>query len=118
MSARSSARNAALAALVALTACSTKHKPEADPARLTAIMKTMDKNTPTPGAVPNCTPDQMVDGAKTTRPVQPSAAPARGAAPPPPPTQRVAQAEQAFTAAPNLRNATALLAARRGNGRY
>jgi hypothetical protein len=64
--------------------------------------------------------DQMVDGAKTTRPVQPTAAPARGAAPPPPPAQRVADAEKAFTDTPNLRNAVSLLGARRqgGNGRY
>lgn len=66
MSARSSTRDLALAAL-ALAACSTKHKPEADPERLVPIMKAMDRNTPTPGAAPVCKPDQMVGGATITQ---------------------------------------------------
>jgi hypothetical protein len=69
MSARSSVRSrATVAALSAcLAACSTTHKPEADPARLVPIMKSMDKNTPTPGGAPTCTPDQMIGGATMTQ---------------------------------------------------
>ena len=69
MSARSSVRDGAtVAALCAcVAACSTTHKPEADPARLVPIMKAMDKNTPTPGGAPNCTPDQMIGGATMTQ---------------------------------------------------
>jgi hypothetical protein len=66
MSARSSTRDLALAALL-LAACSTKHKPEADPGRLVPIMKAIDKNTPTPGAAPVCKPEQLVGGATLTQ---------------------------------------------------
>lgn len=68
MSARSSTRDLALAAAcLAAAACSTSHKPEADPARLVPIMKAMDKNTPAPGGAPDCTPDQMIGGATMTQ---------------------------------------------------
>ena len=59
--------------------------------------------------------DRMVDGAKTSAPVQ--RAPARGAAPPPAPAQAVSDAEAAFGDRPNIRNAAMLLAARRAGGR-
>ena len=58
---------ACLAAAAAATACSTGHKPEADPARLVPIMKAMDRNTPAPGGAPTCTPDQMIGGATLTQ---------------------------------------------------
>jgi hypothetical protein len=67
MLARSSTPERVLVALAALAACSTSHKPEADPARLVPIMKAIDKNTPTPGAAPNCTPAQLVGGATMTQ---------------------------------------------------
>lgn len=67
MSARSFARDLGIAACVLATACSTAHKPEADPARLVPIMKAMDKNTPAPGGAPVCEPDQMVGGATLTQ---------------------------------------------------
>jgi hypothetical protein len=67
MSARSFARDLGIAASVLATACSTTHKPEADPARLVPIMKAMDKNTPAPAGAPVCKPDQMVGGATMTQ---------------------------------------------------
>jgi hypothetical protein len=57
----------ALAAVVAIAACNSNHKPEADPGRLVPLVKTIDKNTPTPGAAPTCTPEQMVGGATMTQ---------------------------------------------------
>jgi hypothetical protein len=57
----------ALAAVVAIAACNSSHKPEADPGRLVPLVKTIDKNTPTPGAAPTCTPEQMVGGATMTQ---------------------------------------------------
>jgi len=66
--------------------------------------------------------DRMVDGTKTNAPQRPQTARIRGTAPPPAPAAAVQAAEQAFEAAPNTRNAAALLSARRsaanGNGRY
>ncbi len=67
MSARSSVRNLGIALAALATACTNSHKPEADPARLTAIMAAMDKNTPAPGGAPACTPDQMIGGATMTQ---------------------------------------------------
>jgi hypothetical protein len=68
MSARSSVRRlAALAAALAAVACSTRHKPEADPARIAALMQAIDKNSPAPGGAPVCTPAQLVDGATLTQ---------------------------------------------------
>jgi hypothetical protein len=67
MSARSFARDLGIAAAALATACSTTHKPEADPARLVPIMKAMDKNTPAPGGAPVCKPEQMVGGATMTQ---------------------------------------------------
>jgi hypothetical protein len=55
--------------------------------------------------------DRMMDGARTGAPIQ--SAPPRGVAPPPAPAQRVSDAESAFEARPNFRNAAALLGARR-----
>lgn len=55
------------AAACLAAACSTSHKPEADPARLAPIMKAMDRNTPVPGGAPTCTPDQMIGGATMTQ---------------------------------------------------
>lgn len=68
MSARSSVpeRLCALAACAA-AACSTSHKPEADPARLVPLARTIDRNTPAPGGAPNCTPDEMIGGATLTQ---------------------------------------------------
>jgi len=60
--------------------------------------------------------DRWVEGAKTAAPAQRLQAPVRGAPPPPAPTERVQVAEQAFDAKANVRNAAALLAARRANG--
>jgi len=60
-------RDLALAACLAAAACSTSHKPEADPARLVPITQAMDKNTPAPGGAPECTPDQMIGGATMTQ---------------------------------------------------
>ncbi|HEU4729969.1 MAG TPA: hypothetical protein VFT22_18860 [Kofleriaceae bacterium] len=54
-------------ALGSLAACSTTHKPEADPERLVPLMKTMDKNTPAPGGAPVCKPEQMIGGATMTQ---------------------------------------------------
>ena len=65
MSGRSFTRSVLL--IAALGACSAQHIPEADPARLVPIMKSMDKNTPTPGGAPTCTPDQMIGGATMTQ---------------------------------------------------
>lgn len=67
--------------------------------------------------------DKMVTDTKTTAPRQPQTARIRGTAPPPAPAAAVHAAEQAFESAPNVRNAAALLNARRagastGNGRY
>jgi len=67
MSDRSFARNLGITLAALATACTTSHKPEADPARLTTIMKAMDKNTPAPGGAPVCTPDQMIGGATMTQ---------------------------------------------------
>jgi hypothetical protein len=69
MSARSSVRDLAIAgvSVAALAACSTTHKPEADPARLVPIMKAMDKNTPAPAGAPVCKPEQMIGGATMTQ---------------------------------------------------
>jgi len=64
--------------------------------------------------------DRMADGARTaTAAPQPRlAAPVRGAPPPPAGSVLVADAETRFDSAPSIRNATALLSARRaGNGR-
>jgi hypothetical protein len=67
MSARSSARELAIvAAGLAAAACSTKHKPEADPKRLVPIMQAIDKHTPAPGGAPECEPAQMIGGATLT----------------------------------------------------
>ena len=69
--------------------------------------------------------DRMVEGAKTTAPKPVQTAQVRGVRPPPAAAAQVQQAEQAFEAAPNTRNAAALLSARRsaaagsnGSGRY
>jgi hypothetical protein len=67
--------------------------------------------------------DRMVEGAKTTAPKPVQTAQVRGVRPPPAAAAQVQQAEQAFEARPNARNAAALLSARRsnassGNGRY
>jgi hypothetical protein len=67
--------------------------------------------------------DRWVEGAKTAAPRQPQTARIRGAAPPPAPAAAVADAEAAFNAAPNARNAAVLLSAQRraaanGSGRY
>ncbi len=64
---RSSVHELAIAGLALAAACSTAHKPEADPARLVPLMKAMDKNTPAPGGAPVCTPAQMVGGATLTQ---------------------------------------------------
>ncbi|TMQ16585.1 MAG: hypothetical protein E6J90_23575 [Deltaproteobacteria bacterium] len=47
--------------LTALAACSSTHKPEADPVRLDPIFKAIDRNTPTPGAAPICSPKEMTE---------------------------------------------------------
>jgi hypothetical protein len=60
------ARGLGALACVAAAACSTSRKPEADPARVAAIMKAMDKNTPSPGDVPDCTPANLIGGATVT----------------------------------------------------
>ena len=68
--------------------------------------------------------DRMVEGAKTSAPQGRVGAPVRGAAPPPAPAAAVADAEAAFAAAPNARNAAVLLNAQRraaangSGGRY
>jgi hypothetical protein len=68
--------------------------------------------------------DRMVEGAKTTAPRPVQTAQVRGVRPPPAAAAQVQAMEQAFEAAPNARNAAALLSARRastnssGNGRY
>ena len=68
MLARSSVRDLAVALVaMAAAACNSNHKPEADPGRLVPLVKTIDKNTPTPGAAPDCTPDQMIGGATMTQ---------------------------------------------------
>ena len=59
--------------------------------------------------------DRWVEGAKTSAPQPRLQAPVRGAAPPPAPTERIQVAEQSFDQKPNVRNAAALLAARRGS---
>lgn len=55
MSGRSSPRSYALAIALAVTACSGEKVPEADPAQLTALAKTMVKNIPAPKGAPDCT---------------------------------------------------------------
>jgi hypothetical protein len=67
MLARSFVRDLGIAACALAAACSTNHKPEADPKRLVPIMKAMDKNTPAPGGAPVCKPEQMVGGATMTQ---------------------------------------------------
>jgi hypothetical protein len=67
MSARSSVRDLGVLTCVAAAACSTAHKPEADPARVATLMTAVDKNTPGPGDVPDCTPEQMIGGATLTQ---------------------------------------------------
>ena len=68
--------------------------------------------------------DRMVEGAKTRAPQPVQTAQVRGVRPPPAPAAQVTAMEQAFDAAPNARNAAALLSARRSNangssnGRY
>jgi hypothetical protein len=67
--------------------------------------------------------DRMLEGAKTTAPKPVQTAQVRGVRPPPAAAAQVQQAEQAFEARPNARNAAALLSARRSNasssnGRY
>ena len=59
--------------------------------------------------------DRMVEGAKTTAPKPVQTAQVRGVRPPPAAAAQVQQAEQAFEARPNARNAAALLSARRSN---
>lgn len=63
--------------------------------------------------------DRWVQGAtRTEAPASRTAAqPPRGVAPPPPLSQQIQQAEEAFGGRPNIRNATALLNARRATGR-
>lgn len=67
MSVRSFVRDLGIAAGLFAPACSTSHKPEADPERLVPIMQAIDKHTPAPGGAPTCTPDQMIDGATLTQ---------------------------------------------------
>lgn len=69
MSDRSSVRDLGLAgvAVAAVAACSSQHKPEANPERLKPIMRAMDKNTPAPGAAPTCRPEEMIGGATMTQ---------------------------------------------------
>jgi hypothetical protein len=67
MSARSSVRDLGLLACLAAAACSTTHKPEADPARVATIMKAIDQHTPGPGDVPDCKPADMIGGATLTQ---------------------------------------------------
>jgi hypothetical protein len=69
--------------------------------------------------------DRLVEGAKTRAPQPVQTAQVRGVRPPPAPAAAVQAMEQAFEAAPNARNAAALLSARRsaaagsnGSGRY
>jgi hypothetical protein len=69
--------------------------------------------------------DRLVEGAKTRAPQPVQTAQVRGVRPPPAPAAQVQAMEQAFEAAPNARNAAALLSARRsaaagsnGSGRY
>lgn len=58
--------------------------------------------------------DKSVKGLRTTAPVQAiQSAAVRGAAPPPPAPAAVTQAQEVFDQAPNLRNAAALIGARR-----
>jgi hypothetical protein len=59
--------------------------------------------------------DRLVEGAKTRAPQPVQTAQARGVRPPPAAAAQVQQAEQAFEARPNARNAAALLSARRSN---
>jgi hypothetical protein len=67
MSARSSARDLGWLACLAAAACSTSHKPEADPARVVSIMKAIDQHSPGPGDVPDCSPSDMIGGATLTQ---------------------------------------------------
>lgn len=66
MSGRSFTRSGLLV-IAAAAACSTSHKPEADPARVRTLLKTMDKNTPAPGGAPTCKPEQLIGGATLTQ---------------------------------------------------
>lgn len=50
-----------------LTACSSRKKPEADPAKVKALFSTIEKNVPFPGAAPVCTADQLIGGASMTQ---------------------------------------------------
>lgn len=67
MSARSSVRDLGLLACLAAAACSTTHKPEADPARIAKVLKAIDQHTPGPGDVPDCKPAEMIGGATLTQ---------------------------------------------------
>ncbi|HEY2416419.1 MAG TPA: hypothetical protein VGH84_00750 [Steroidobacteraceae bacterium] len=58
--------------------------------------------------------DNLRNGTTTSAPVQ--SRPVRGVAPAPKPAQAITAASDAFDARPSLRNATALLSARRANG--
>jgi len=57
----------ALACIAAAAACNNNHKPEADPARITALMKKAEKNGPSIGDVRECKPNEMIGGATMTQ---------------------------------------------------
>jgi hypothetical protein len=52
--------------VLAASACSTAHKPEADPKRIIDLLKTIDHNVPGPGGAPDCKPDDLIGGASMT----------------------------------------------------
>jgi len=56
-----------LACIAAAAACNNNHKPEADPARITALMKKAEKNGPSIGDVRECKPNEMIGGATMTQ---------------------------------------------------
>jgi hypothetical protein len=71
MSARSSRPSPiayAVLAAAAAAGCSKKQpaKPQADPAKVTALAATMYKHTPAPAAVRNCKPEELAGGAVMT----------------------------------------------------
>lgn len=71
MSGRSSRRDLAAAAAVALAACGHRAappKPEADPAKVVALAKQIARNVPAPGAARDCRPDELVGGTRMTQP--------------------------------------------------